>query len=98
MVLMTSNLMDGNSHMTCNLPVLLAGGGFRHGQHLAFNKPYIERMSIAGVDKGDKIPIPPVGPIPTPLCNLYVSMLQRAGVETASFGSGKSTLAGLEMA
>lgn len=98
MVLMTSNLMDGNSHMTCNLPVLLAGGGFRHGQHLAFNQPYIERMSIAGDDKEFKIPIPPTGPIPTPLCNLYVSMLQRAGIESASFGSGPATLTGLEMA
>lgn len=31
-----SNLGNASSHSTRNLPVLLAGGGFRHGQHLAF--------------------------------------------------------------
>lgn len=43
MVLYGSNLGDANVHNTTNLPILLAGGGFRHGQHLAFdavhNKP-----------------------------------------------------------
>ena len=29
---------DANTHNNANLPVLLAGGGFRHGQHLAFDK------------------------------------------------------------
>jgi hypothetical protein len=33
-----------------------------------------------------------------PLCNLFVSMLQRLGVETDSFGTGPGTLAGLETA
>jgi hypothetical protein len=28
---------SANSHSNYNLPVLLAGGGFRHGQHLAFD-------------------------------------------------------------
>ena len=28
---------SANSHSNVNLPVLLAGGGFRHGQHLAFD-------------------------------------------------------------
>ena len=37
MVLYGSNLGDANIHNTTNLPILLAGGGFRHGQHLAFN-------------------------------------------------------------
>jgi hypothetical protein len=56
------------------LPVLLAGGGFRHGQHLAFD--------------------PKNHP---PLCNLYVSMLQRLGIEVGRFGSSTGTLTGLEM-
>ena len=38
MVLYGSNLGDANRHLTTNLPVILAGGGFRHGQHLAFNR------------------------------------------------------------
>lgn len=38
MVLFGSNMGDANIHDNTNLPILLAGGGFRHGQHLAFNR------------------------------------------------------------
>jgi len=38
MVLYGSNMGDANVHNNTNLPILLAGGGFRHGQHLAFNR------------------------------------------------------------
>jgi BMFP domain-containing protein YqiC len=40
MVLYGSNLGNANTHVTTNLPTLFAGGGFRHGQHLAFNTEY----------------------------------------------------------
>ncbi len=73
MVFLGSNLGDGSSHSVKNLPVLLAGGGFQHGQHLAFNADN-----------------------PPPLCNLYVSMLQRLGIETDKFSTSSSTLTGLE--
>jgi hypothetical protein len=69
-----SNLGDGSSHSVKNLPVLLAGGGFRHGQHLAFDPQN-----------------------PPPLCNLYVSMLQRLGIEADRFSSSTGTLTGLEL-
>lgn len=36
MVLFGSNMGDANTHDNSNLPILLAGGGFKHGQHLAF--------------------------------------------------------------
>ena len=36
-VLYGSNFGDANAHTCFNLPTILAGGGFRHGQHLAFN-------------------------------------------------------------
>lgn len=72
-VFLGSNLGDGSSHSTKNLPVLLAGGGFRHGQHLPFDPDN-----------------------PPPLCNLYVSMLQRLGIEAGQFGTSTGTLAGLE--
>jgi len=72
-VFLGSNLGDGSSHSVRNLPVLLAGGGFRHGQHLPFDPQN-----------------------PPPLCNLYVSMLQRLGLETDKFGTSTSTLTGLE--
>ncbi len=38
MVVYGSNLGNANTHVTTNLPVLFAGGGFRHGQHLAFDR------------------------------------------------------------
>jgi hypothetical protein len=74
-VLYGTPMGSANSHSNVNLPVLLAGGGYKHGQHLAFDtqKNY-------------------------PLSNLYVSMLQRLGIEAGTFSTGKSTMAGLEMA
>ena len=73
-VFLGSNLGDGSSHSTQNLPVLLAGGGFQHGQHLPFDPKN-----------------------PPPLCNLYVSMLQRLGIEADKFGSSTGALTGLEL-
>lgn len=57
-VFLGSNLGDGSSHSTKNLPVLLAGGGFQHGQHLAFdaNNPpplcnlYVNMLQQLGVE------------------------------------------------
>lgn len=72
MVFFSSNLGDAGTHGVKNLPVILAGGGFRHGQHLGFD---------------------PVKP--PPLCNLFVSMLQRLGIETDRFSSSTGTLKGL---
>lgn len=37
-VLLTSNLGNASSHDNRNMPVLLAGGGFKHGQHLGFDR------------------------------------------------------------
>ncbi len=38
MVLYGTCMGSANSHSNVNLPVLLAGGGFKHGQHLSFDK------------------------------------------------------------
>ncbi|MBL8892396.1 MAG: DUF1552 domain-containing protein [Planctomycetaceae bacterium] len=38
MVLFGSNLGNANSHDTRNLPILLAGGGFRHGHYRTFDQ------------------------------------------------------------
>ncbi|MFT6178513.1 MAG: hypothetical protein ACJAQT_000585 [Akkermansiaceae bacterium] len=37
MALLTSNLGNASSHDNRNMPVLFGGGGFKHGQHLAFD-------------------------------------------------------------
>ena len=74
MVLYGSNFGDANKHTTTNMPVILAGGGFKHGQHLAF-------------DSGRNYPLP----------NLFVSMLQRMGIESDRFASATGTMRGLEL-
>lgn len=38
MVLFGSTLGNGSSHDNKNMPIVLAGGGFEHGQHLAFDR------------------------------------------------------------
>jgi hypothetical protein len=58
MVLYGSNLGDANVHNCTNLPILLAGGGFRHGQHLGFkrddNKPlsnlFVSMLQNMGIE------------------------------------------------
>ena len=72
MVLYGTPMGDANTHSNVNLPVLLAGGGFQHGQHLAF-------------DTKNNAPLP----------NLFVSMLQRLGIESEKFASSTGTLRGL---
>src|SRR5687767_14837960 len=37
MIVYGSNLGNANTHVTTNMPTILAGGGFKHGQHLAFD-------------------------------------------------------------
>ena len=54
-------------------PIVLAGGGFKHGQHLAFSQARN-----------------------TPLPNVFVTILQRLGLETDRFASSTGTLTGLE--
>lgn len=38
MVMLGSELGNASSHDTRNLPVILAGGGFKHGRHMAFDQ------------------------------------------------------------
>lgn len=74
MILYGSNLGNANTHVTTNLPILFAGGGFKHGQHLAF-------------DRERNYPLP----------NLFVSALQRMGIEEDKFATSTGTMRGLEM-
>jgi BMFP domain-containing protein YqiC len=75
MVLYGSNLGNADTHVTTNLPTLIAGGGFRHGQHLAF-------------DTAHNYPLP----------NLFVSMLQRMGIDEGAFASATGPMRGLDLA
>jgi hypothetical protein len=70
-VLLGSNLGNANAHNSRNLPILLAGGGYKHGTYVAHDK-----------DEN------------SPLCNLFVTMLNNmgTGVETESFGQSTGAL------
>jgi hypothetical protein len=74
MVLFGSGMGNANSHTNTNLPIILAGGGYKHGTHKVYPEKAIGRQ---------------------PLCNLYLSMLQRFGVEVNAFGTSTSTLTDL---
>ena len=78
MVLFGSGMGNASSHSNKNLPLILAGGGFRHGEHKSYFKDEAEKKA-------------------TPAGNLFVSMLQRFGVETDQFGLATSTLTGLDV-
>jgi hypothetical protein len=98
MTLLTSNMRDGNSHKCWDAPAILAGGGFKHGHHLAFNKPWLE--SLGNPDTTTAVTStqrPVMGINQAPMSNLFVSLLQRAGIETDHFGTSTGTLTGLEM-
>lgn len=61
MVLYGSNMGDANTHDNTNLPILLAGGNFKHGQHLAFNREknqplcnlYVNMLQNMGIETED---------------------------------------------
>lgn len=74
MVMLGSHMHSGG-HNNRNLPIILAGGGFRHGQHIA-------------IDPNNN----------KPLANLYVTMLQRLGLEVDRFASSTGTMKGIEVA
>lgn len=77
MVLFGSGMGNANAHTNSNLPMILAGGGYRHGEHRAYPEKGLGRV---------------------PLSNLYLSMLQRFGVEANRFGLSTGTMRDLELA
>lgn len=69
-VLFGSGMGNGNSHTNTDLPIVLAGGGYRHGQ--------FKKVESKGTNK-------------VPLCNLYLDIAQKMGIETESFGTSTGT-------
>jgi hypothetical protein len=71
-VLFGSGMGDGNVHKNSDLPILLAGGGYKHGEFREVPREGIKKV---------------------PLCNLFVDIAQKMGVETESFGSSTGCFA-----
>lgn len=70
-VLLGTGTGDASRHSNANLPTLVAGGGFRHGQHIAID------------------PQRPDAPL---LGDLYVTLMQRLGMEVDRFSNASRNL------
>lgn len=84
-------------HLSRNYPILSAGGknfGFSNGRYLKFGKGNEDNQAGAGIDTDSgwqgKVEV-----VELPLSQMFVTVLQRLGVETDSFGGVKGTLTGL---
>jgi hypothetical protein len=71
-VLFGSGMGDANSHKNNDLPIILAGGGYQHGQFREVSHEVSRKV---------------------PLCNLYVDIAQKMGVEIDHFGSSNGCFA-----
>lgn len=70
-VLFGSGMGNASTHSSRNLPIILAGGGLRHGSHHQFQR--------TGYDG-------------RPLSDLFVTILQKLGVEKAQFATSTGNL------
>ncbi len=66
-VVLGSNFGDASNHTCNNLPLIVAGGGYRHQGYRKLNEP-------------------------TPLCNLYLELLHKHGIDAEAFGSSQRDL------
>ncbi len=71
-VLFGSGMGDANSHKNSDLPIFLAGGGYKHGAFREVTREVNHKV---------------------PLCNLFVDIAQKMGVETDAFGSSTGRFA-----
>ena len=69
-VLFGSGMGYGGTHSNRNLPIVVAGGGFRHRGHVSAKRNDGTNM---------------------PLCNLFVTLMQRFGVERDRFNTSDGT-------
>jgi hypothetical protein len=70
-VLVGTGMGDASRHSNANLPTLVAGGGLKHGSHVAID------------------PKQPGAPL---LGDLYISLLQRLGIETDRFSNATKNM------
>lgn len=70
-VLFGSGMGNGASHTNTDLPIILAGGGYRHGE--------FKKVAQNGKRR-------------VPLCNLFLDIAQRMGMEIDSFGTSTGTI------
>lgn len=69
-VIFGSGIGNGHSHTNSDLPIILAGGGYRHGE--------FKQVQAKAPHK-------------VPLCNLFLDVAQKMGIESESFGTSTGT-------
>jgi len=82
-------------HLSRNYPLILVGGknmGFKHGQFLKYGQGNEKNQADAGANS-DRNWRSEMNYEEIPLSNLFVTMLQKLGVETDSFADSTGTLA-----
>ena len=70
-ILLGTGMGDASRHSNANVPTLVAGGGFRHGSHIA-----IERDAADAPLLGD----------------LYITLMQRLGMEVDAFSNAQKNM------
>jgi hypothetical protein len=70
-ILVGTGMGDASRHSNANLPTLVAGGGFKHGSHIAIDSSK------------------PDAPL---LGDLYITLMQKLGVETNDFSNANRNL------
>ncbi|SVD77764.1 uncharacterized protein METZ01_LOCUS430618 [marine metagenome] len=75
--------------------MVLAGGGFRHGEHKVYPGPLLKgaKKPQRLVGKEQRLA---EGVSEVPAANLLLSILQSSGLEIDRFGSSTGSLTGLE--
>jgi len=81
-------------HLSRNYPLILIGGnnmGFKHGQYLRYGKGNESNQATSGIstDAGWRAEM---SYTELPLSNLYLTMLQKLGVDAKSFGGSTESL------
>jgi hypothetical protein len=87
MVLFGSGMSYGHSHCNANLPILLAGGrglGLKHGQHIDYNRPHIEKDYTLSYEEWRSLCGKPKD-ANARLSNVMLTMLQKMDVHAEKF-------------
>ncbi|MBM3996262.1 MAG: nucleotidyl transferase AbiEii/AbiGii toxin family protein [Planctomycetes bacterium] len=100
MALFGSHMSNGSSHVTANLPFVLAGGtalGLRHGSHIDFNTIGNPQFTYdldneRSRERFDRICRVPVNSR-APHSNLLLTMAQKMGARIDRFNNSTGTIA-----
>lgn len=86
-----SKIQDGNQSLLDSTAVLFGSGMGNANSHTNSDLPIV--MAGGGYGRGEFKKVPSSGLSKIPLCNLFLDIAQRMGVETEEFGTSSGTFA-----